>query len=325
MKNIIVFLEARDASSLKRSSYEALTAAAQCAASTGATITGFAVNASAAALQTAGHYGVSTVVNASHALLSNYSSSAAAECLAQYAKNSGADCVIMSGNSTGREIAPRLSIKLSAGLLPDCVELRIENGAAVAMRPVYAGKARIAVKTTTAISVITLRPNVFTARTSGSAAAAIQEFTPQLSDAHVRVRVESVTRNEGRLDVAEADIIVSGGRGLKGPEHFNLVEDLASTLGAAVGASRAVVDAGWRPHTEQVGQTGKTVSPSLYVACGISGAVQHLAGMSSSKVILAINKDKEAPIFKVADYGIVGDVFEVLPRLNSNLKNALGK
>ncbi|MFM7338768.1 MAG: electron transfer flavoprotein subunit alpha/FixB family protein, partial [Bacteroidota bacterium] len=172
-------------------------------------------------------------------------------------------------------------------------------------------------------TIIALRPNVFTAKNIGSTAASITTFTPDLNPQHARVLAISTMKNEGKLDVAEADIIVSGGRGMKGPEHFPLVEQLASTLGAAVGASRAVVDAGWRPHGEQVGQTGKTVSPSLYVACGISGAVQHLAGMSSSKFILAINKDKDAPIFKVADYGIVGDVFEVLPILDATLKTML--
>ena len=210
---------------------------------------------------------------------------------------------------------------MQAGFIPDCNELSNDS----AMRPVYAGKAKEHVKSNTPITVYSLRPNVFTAKSNPSAGISISSFSPNLDESHAKVKVISMIKNEGHLDVSEADIIVSGGRGLKGPEHFTLIENLAATLGAAVGASRAVVDAGWRPHSEQVGQTGKTVSPSLYIACGISGAVQHLAGMSSSKFILAINKDKEAPIFKVADYGIVGDVFEVLPVLNQKLKALLGK
>jgi electron transfer flavoprotein alpha subunit len=153
----------------------------------------------------------------------------------------------------------------------------------------------------------------------------VSDLTVAVDASTRQATVTNVVRNEGKLDVAEADIVVSGGRGLKGPEHFHLVEALAKSLGAAVGASRAVVDAGWRPHSDQVGQTGKTVSPNMYVAVGISGAVQHLAGMSSSKVIVAINKDKDAPIFKLADYGIVGDVFEILPKLTQKISAVTGK
>jgi electron transfer flavoprotein alpha subunit len=180
------------------------------------------------------------------------------------------------------------------------------------------------VRITSAVKVYTLRPNVFPAEVDGENAP-VQKAAITFGPEDFGAVVTRVDVAVGRPDVTEADIIVSGGRGLKAPEHFALIESLAEVLGAAVGASRAVVDAGWRPHDEQVGQTGKTVSPSLYIACGISGAIQHLAGMSSSKYIVAINKDKNAPILQMADYGIVGDVFEILPELTAQLKQVLGK
>lgn len=173
--------------------------------------------------------------------------------------------------------------------------------------------------------MFTLRPNVFTASPTNGVQPAVEKVSLEFSDADFATKVTEEKVSTGRPDLTEAAVIVSGGRGLKGPEHWHLVEKLADVLGGAVGASRAVVDAGWRPHDEQVGQTGKTVSPTLYIACGISGAVQHLAGMSSSKYIIAINKDKDAPIFQLADYGIAGDVFEILPALTEELKKALGK
>lgn len=316
---VIVLLEP-NGNSLKRSSLECITAARSIGAST---IVGYMYGGNADAAKVAGEYGVSDVA---HTPASEYSSTAAASAFAQFVKSEGANTVIVAANATGKEMAPRLAVKLEAGYIADCVSLSNNGGSLNAVRPVYAGKAKISVTATTPIGVYALRPNVFTARKSDSqSTVTVRSFAAQLSDKDSKVTVKNIVRNEGKLDVLEADIIVSGGRGLKGPEHFNLVENLASKLGAAVGASRAVVDAGWRPHGEQVGQTGKTVSPNMYIACGISGAVQHLAGMSSSKVIVAVNKDKEAPIFKVADYGIVGDVFEVLPKLTEKIAAVTGK
>jgi electron transfer flavoprotein alpha subunit len=189
---------------------------------------------------------------------------------------------------------------------------------------VFAGKALLDVTVETPVKVITLRPNVFTA-TPVQGNTTVETARVQLAPEDFGSTVMETKVASGRPDVTEADIIVSGGRGMKSAEHFALIEHLADALGAAVGASRAVVDAGWRPHDEQVGQTGKTVAPTLYVACGISGAVQHLAGMSSSKYIVAINKDKDAPIFQVADYGIVGDLFEIVPELTAQVRAMAGK
>ena len=217
-----------------------------------------------------------------------------------------------------------MAVKLNAGLASDCIALKIENDNVIATRPIYAGKALIDVQVKTQIKVFTLRPNVFTA-VSAQGTASVERVPVVIEASDLGSVVKEVKVASGRPDVTEADIIVSGGRGVKGPENFYLIENLADVLGAGVGASRAVVDAGWRPHDEQVGQTGKTVSPTMYIACGISGAVQHLAGMSSSKYIVAINKDKDAPIFQLADYGIAGDLFEIVPELTAQLKKALGK
>jgi electron transfer flavoprotein alpha subunit len=203
--------------------------------------------------------------------------------------------------------------------------LSVQGAEVIAIRPVFAGKALTQLKVTSAVKVFTLRPNVFSSGESSGASAPVEKFSATLTDQDFACVVREVKQSSGKLDVAEANIIVTGGRGLKGPEGFGMIEDLAGALGAAVGASRAVVDAGWRPHEEQVGQTGKTVSPSLYVAVAVSGAIQHLAGMSSSKYIVAVNKDKDAPIFQVATYGIVADAFEIVPALAAEVKKLLGK
>ncbi len=314
---ILVFLEAQN-EGLKRISYEVISAARLL----GGELAGVVLNASSGNVAEAAEYGLAEAYLANHDLLTTYSSTAAAKIVADVAGQAGADCIIFPANATGYELAPRVAAKLEAGYVADCVSLENKDGEIIAKKPVYAGKAMISTKANTPRKVYSIRPNVFTATKADTKADLnVNEFAPELSDADVKVKVTELAKNEGKLDVLEADVVVSGGRGIKGPENYYLIESLAEAFGAAVGASRAVVDAGWRPHSEQVGQTGKTVSPSLYVACGISGAVQHLAGMSSSKIIVAINKDKDAPIFKVADYGIVGDIFDVLPKLTEKLKS----
>lgn len=224
----------------------------------------------------------------------------------------------------GKDLAPRLAAKTAGALSTDCISLKIENNEIISTRPVYAGKALIDITLKSNVKIYSLRPNVFPAIASETALK-IEKFEINLDEKDFITFVKEVITSEGKKDVTEADIIVTGGRGLKGPEHFHLIEECANLLNGAVGASRAVVDAGWRTHSEQVGQTGKTVSPTLYIACGISGAIQHLAGMSSSKYIVAINKDKDAPIFQYADFGIIGDVFEILPAFINELKSFLNK
>jgi electron transfer flavoprotein alpha subunit len=314
---ILVVLEQRD-DQLKKVSFEAAKAGSDLAKKLGCEVEAVVVGNNIPDSRAVGGYGVLKVTVLKNSDFAQYSSSGYASAIADFSKESGADILLFGNTAMGKDLAPKVSVKLGAGIVMDSVALEVMEGNVLATRPIYAGKALIDVKINSEIKVFTIRPNVFSPGESSGVEAEVIEKTIETPD--LSYKVTEVKKAEGKLDVAEASIIVSGGRGLKEPESFKLVEDLAEVLGAAVGASRAVVDAGWRPHAEQVGQTGKTVSPNLYIALGISGAIQHIAGMRSSKYIVAINKDADAPIFQIADYGISGDVFEVVPALIEELK-----
>ena len=314
--------EQRDGA-VRKVSREVVWAARQLADQLGGTVDalvlgGSGVDAAGAAL---GDAGADRVLVAADAAFARYAPDGYAATVAARARAGSYAAVIVAATATGKDLAPRIAALLDAPLASDVTALGVENGTVTAARPVYAGKAIQRVAFEGSPAVVSLRPNTFVVGAAGKGGAMEQVPAARVP---VRVTVREVKASEqGALDVAEADVVVAGGRGLKGPEHFQLVEDLAKAFGnAAVGASRAVVDAGWRPHAEQVGQTGKTVSPTLYVALGISGAIQHLAGMRTAKVIVAVNRDKDAPIFKAADYGIVGDLFEIVPRFTEEVRKA---
>jgi electron transfer flavoprotein alpha subunit len=270
-----------------------------------------------------GKYGVDKVYVADNPALEPYTTDAHAAAVAKIVKEKDPAILLFGASVQGKDLSARLVGKLATGLATDCTDLKIEGGKLIAVRPMYAGKCfgEVAFEATPAMA--SLRPNVF-AIVENAKAGAVEKFDPALDAGQLKTKVAEVAKDtSGKIELTEANIIVSGGRGMKGPENFPMIEELAKVLGAAVGASRAAVDAGWRPATDQVGQTGKTVSPNLYIACGISGAIQHLAGMSSSKFIVAINKDPEAPIFQRADYGIVDDLFKVVPEVTAAAKKIL--
>lgn len=317
-KKILVFIEQREGK-IKKSSFEAAALGSKLATEFSAENEAVVIGNEIENLNELKQYGISKLTHYKSPDLDKYSPSAYSAILTEHCQNNQIDLLLFSNTSIGKDIAPRAAVKLNAGCIMDCISINKDGDDLTASRPVYAGKAIIDVKLKTNNKVFTIRPNVFAASPSENASE-IKVEVKEVSLPDLRTRVTEFRKSEGKLDVAEADIIVSGGRGLKAPENFKLVEDLAEVLGAAVGASRAVVDAGWRSHEEQVGQTGKTVSPTLYIACGISGAIQHLAGMSTAKYIVAINKDKDAPIFNIADYGIAGDLFEILPALTEEIK-----
>jgi electron transfer flavoprotein alpha subunit len=320
MPKLILAIVEQRAGKIKKSSLEVVSKAYSLASIYGCEVTALIPAGTVEDSSSLSDFGTNQIVVLQNSSFENYSSSGYSKEIVSYAKSTGADILIFSNSSFGKDLAPFVAAGLNAGIAADCISLEDSNGELVAIRPIFAGKALQKIKVNSPVKVFTLRPNVFPVVknpvTSKSETIAVS--SPDLSSA-----VSEVKKSEGKVDVAEADIIVSGGRGLKDASNFHLIEEVAEVLGAAVGASRAVVDAGWRPHGEQVGQTGKTVTPTLYIACGISGAIQHLAGMASSKYIVAINKDKDAPIFSIADYGIVGDVFEILPELREELKKVI--
>jgi electron transfer flavoprotein alpha subunit len=317
---VMVFIEARQGA-VKKTSLEALSAGRKLADSIQEQTTAVCIGADGPLEQLA-HFGADKVLRARHDLLDSYSTEGYASTIAQGAERIQPRIILGSASAMGRDLLPRVAARLRVGLAQDCTEARIVDQQLECVRPIYAGKAFARVRLTRVPSMATLRPNVFSlGAPETSRRAELEDFAPDLSPGRIRVRATGMQASGGqKVELTEANIIVSGGRGLKGPENFAIIQDLADALGGAMGASRAAVDAGWIDHQHQVGQTGKTVSPTLYVACGISGAIQHLAGMSSSKYIVAINKDPEAPIFKLADYGIVGDLFTIVPALAQEVR-----
>ena len=317
--SVLIFAD-QSQGKIKKAALEAVQYGAKVARQLGTTATaivlGEADNAELAAL---GNYGAQKVLHAADARLNVIDSSVATKVIVAAANLENATVIITSHNFDGRAIAPRVAARLQAGLVTGAISLPDTANGFVVKKTVFSGKAFANINITSDKKVITVMPNPL-ALEKTDAAATVQPFDAAVSDADFKVKVTSVETVSGEVPLTEAETVVSGGRGLKGPENWGLVEDLAKALGAATACSRPVADSGWRPHHEHVGQTGLTVRPNLYVAIGISGAIQHLAGVNGSKVIVVINKDPEAPFFKAADYGIVGDAFEVVPKLTAAIK-----
>ena len=322
-QGVMVIAEQRDGE-IRKVSYEIVSEGKRLAEKLGQKVTavllGQNIKDKAATL---GHYGADKIIVADDAKLANYTPDAYASVIAQLAKANDPAILLLGASVQGKDLAARLSARLGVGMAQDCTAFSIDNGRLNAIRPIYAGKAYAKVTFSDHYPhMATARPNVMPMNPpDASKAAEMVDAGVAPDDSALKTKVADVIRDAaGKVDLTEADKIVSGGRGMKGPEGFKVLEDLAAVMGASVGASRSAVDAGWRSHTDQVGQTGKVVSPNLYIACGISGAIQHLAGMSTAKVVVAINKDPDAPIFQKADYGVVDDLFKVVPALTEEVK-----
>jgi electron transfer flavoprotein alpha subunit len=324
MANILAFAESRNGE-LRKVALESVTAARKLADATGGEVHALLVGAPgvAAKAEQLGKYGADVVFVCEHDAFAKYNPEASSALAAEKVKSGGYRAVIFSTSAEGRDLAPRVAGKLAAGIVTDAIAVELTGDTLTVKHPMNIGKVIATMSIAGTPAVVSIRPGAYTPAENAKAGK-VENVQPSGDPSASRVVVkELVTGASGKLDLADAPVIVAGGRGLKAAENFKLVEDLAAAFGnAAVGATRAVTDDGWRPHSDQIGQTGRLVSPQLYVAVGISGAVQHLAGMKTSKTIVAINKDKDAPIFKIADYGIVGDVFEIVPALTEAVREA---
>ncbi len=305
----------------KKSIFEAVSYARAIADKNNTTLTAISIgDVSKDELAGLGKYGANKVLNVSSDKLKNFINQAYASIIAEAAKKEGADIVVLSNTFSGRGLAPRLGVKLNAGVADGAVSLPTQDGGKFTVKKTaFSGKAFAMVELTSANKVIALIPNSYKVVETGGTAT-VEDFSVETKASDLRAMLKEIVRSTDKISLPDAELVVSAGRGLKGPENWDMIEELAKLLGAATACSKPVSDAGWRPHSEHVGQTGIAISPNLYIAIGISGAIQHLAGVSSSKVIVVINKDPEAPFFKVADYGIVGDAFEVVPKLIAAVK-----
>jgi electron transfer flavoprotein alpha subunit len=319
--SVLIFVDHTDGQ-VKKAAHEALSYGAKLAEQTGESAEAVVLGNIEEAPASLGKYGVKKVYQVNNEALKQFDAQVYTKVVAQVAQETGAKYIIFSNNSSGKSIAPRVAVRLKAGFVPGAIALPQSINPFVVRKNVFSGKAFANVSISSDIKVISLNVNAFPiSQTEGQAEVVAFNATVDTP----KIKTINTSKTSGKVSLTEADIVVSAGRGLKGPENWGMVEELADTLGAALACSRPVADAHWRPHNEHVGQTGIAIAPNLYVAIGISGAIQHLAGVNRSKVIVVINKDPEAPFFKAADYGIVGDAFEVVPKLNQAIKKLKGQ
>lgn len=317
--SVLVLVEHTDGN-IKKKSFEAVQYAAEIAKQTSTTATALVLGTIAdSELETLGNYGAQKVLHVADDRLNDLHARAYASALIAAVQKEGSKIIVMLHDINGKAVAPRVAVKLKAGMVAGALSYPDLAKGFVIKKAVYSGKAFAFVNITSDVKVITVMANSFPL-VQGDGKAAIEKLDVTFGDKDFGIKVKEVNKVTGEVSLADAELVVSGGRGMKGPENWGLIEDLAKELGAATACSRPVADAGWRPHHEHVGQTGGTIRPNLYIAVGISGAIQHLAGVNGSKIIVVINKDPEAPFFKAANYGVVGDAMEILPRLTEAVK-----